>query len=148
MDRTRTMIMFKPDCLESSSPFSFREILGEVIRLGSGHAGNNGWLLEFGARIQISREMAERLYVNHQGKAFCDRLVRFTSSAPAFVSVWSCDEPAWERGRSVVSQIRQACGKSNLDVTGPANLLHGSGSSEEAMNEVCWATELTQVALS
>jgi len=148
MDRTRTMIMFKPDCLELASPFSFREILGEVMRLGAGRAGNdNGWLLEFGVRARISRQMAERLYAAHQGKPFYDRLVRFTSDAPAFVSVWSfCGGPAWETGRSVVSQIRQACGKSNPDVTGPANLIHGSGSFAEAADEVRWATELlTQV---
>lgn len=144
MDRTRTMIMFKPDCLEPASPFSFREILGEVIRLGAGRAGSDsGWLLEFGVRARISQQMAERLYAAHQGKPFYDRLVRFTSSdAPAFVSVWSCVGTAWETGRSVVSQIRQACGKSNPDMTGPANLIHGSGSFAEAEDEVRWATGL------
>lgn len=139
--RTTTMLMFKPDCLDPDSPFGFRELLGEAARIGAGGLDNGkGWTMEFGARMCLARNMVEKLYAEHAGKPFCERLVEFASGGSSFVSVWSCSgQPAWETGRDVVSQIRQACGKSNPDVTGPANLIHGSAGPESASREVRWA---------
>ena len=138
-----TMLMFKPDCLESKSSFGLRDLFGEVMRIGaSGYSNRKGWTIEFGAKVHLTRNMAEKLYAEHAGKPFYERFVGFASSGPSFVSVWSCCQPAcaaWEVGRDVVSQIRQACGKSNLEVTGPANLIHSSDSPESASREVRWA---------
>lgn len=136
-----TMLMFKPDCLDPNSPFSFQELLGEAMRIGmSGLNNQKGWTMDFGARVCLTRNMAEKLYAEHVGKAFYERLVGFVSSGPSFVSVWSCDtKSAWEVGRDVVSHIRQACRKSNLEVTGPVNLIHGSDGPESASREVQWA---------
>ena len=133
-----TMLMFKQDCFDPDSPFSFQELLVEAMQIGAG--GMKSWTMEFGAKVSLSRNMAETLYAEHVGKPFYERIVGFASTGPSFVSVWSCGgQPAWEVGRDVVSQIRQACGKSNLEVTGPANLIHGSDGLESANREVKWA---------
>lgn len=129
------MLMFKPDCLDPDSPFGFQELLGEALR-----SSNKGWTMEFGAKVRLTRNMVEKLYAEHVGKPFYERLVGFASSGSSFVSVWSCNgQPAWEVARDVVSRIRQVCGKSNPEVTGPANLIHGSDGPESASREVRWA---------
>ncbi len=131
-----SMLMFKPDCLDSDSPSGFQELLGEAMRIG----GSQGWAMGFGAKVCLTRNMAEKLYAEHVGKPFYERLVGFASSGPSFVSVWSCDaKPAWEVGRDVVSQIREARGKSDPEATGPANLIHGSDGQASASREVRWA---------
>ncbi len=139
-----TMLMFKPDCLGDPQS-GFGELLFEAMRIGvsespHGPAGSRGWTMKFGVEVCLTRNMAEKLYAEHAGKPFYERLVGFASSGPSFVSVWSCDTRlAWEVGRYVVSKIRAARGRSDLDVTGPANLMHGSAGPESASREVRWA---------
>lgn len=139
--RTTTMLMFKPDCLDPDSPFCFRELLGEAMRIGADGCDNRkGWTMESGVQVRLTRNMIEKLYAEHAGKSFYERLVGFASGGPSFVSVWSCDtKPAWEVGRDVVSQIREACGRPDPEVTGPANLIHGSAGPAAANREVRWA---------
>jgi len=96
--------------------------------------------MDFGAKVYLTRNMVEKLYAEHVGKPFYERLVGFASSGPSFVSIWSCGvKPAWGVGRDIVSQIRDVHGRSDPESTGPANLIHGSDGSESAKREVQWA---------
>lgn len=132
-----TMLMFKPDCFDADSQAGFPELLGEAMRIGT---SAQGWTMDFGAKVYLTRNMAEKLYAEHAGKPFYERLVGFASSGPSFVSVWSCDtKSAWEVGRDIVSQIREIHGRSDPESTGPANLVHGSDGFESAKREVRWA---------
>jgi len=133
-----TMLMFKPDCFDADSQPGFPELLGEAMRIGG--STQEGWTMDFGAKVYLTRNMVEKLYAEHAGKPFYERLVGFASSGPSFVSVWSCSaEPAWAIGRDIVSQIRDARGRSDPESTGPANLIHGSAGPESAKQEVQWA---------
>ena len=134
-----TMLMFKPDCVagfaHDGRAVGFGDVLGEAMLLGS-----DGWRLEMGVVVRLTRDMAERLYAVHRGKAFYERAVDFAVSGPAFVSVWSSrSDDAWRAGRGVVEAIRRAYGRDRTDVTGPANLAHGSDGPETAVEEVRWA---------
>ena len=134
-----TMLMFKPDCVagfaHGGREVGFGDVLGEAMRLGP-----DGWRLEMGAVVRLTRDMAERLYAAHRGKAFYGGLLDFASSGPAFVSVWSSrTADAWRAGRDIVEAIRRAYGRDQLAATGPANLVHGSDGPEAAAEEVRWA---------
>lgn len=133
-----TMLMLKPDCVagfvHAGRAVGFGDVLGEVM------LGPDGWRLEMGAMVRLTRDMAERLYAIHSGKAFYDRLLDFTTSGPAFVSVWSSrSDDAWRVGRDIAEAIRRAYGRDRVEVTGPANLVHGSDGPETAAAEVRWA---------
>jgi len=138
----RTMLMFKPDCVagfrHGEDTVRLRHLLNQVAAAGS--EGGEEWRMEMGARVHITENMAAKLYEEHKGKPFCAALVNFVTSAPSFVSVWSCEgAPAWEVGRGAVGLIRSRYGRDDLSVTGPANLLHGSDGPESAKREVRWA---------
>jgi len=134
-----TMLMLKPDCVAGFTVPGRREI-GFSDVLGDMTSGSDGWRLEMGAVVRLSRDMAERLYAVHRGKAFYDRALDFAISGPAFVSVWSSrSDDAWRIGRDIVKAIRKAYDRDRIDVTGPANLVHGSDGPETAVEEVRWA---------
>jgi nucleoside-diphosphate kinase len=133
------MLMLKPDCVagfaHAGRAVGFGDVLGEAMSLGS-----DGWRLEMGVMVRLTRDMAERLYAVHSGKAFYDRLLDFSTSGPAFVSVWSSrSDDAWRVGRDIAGAIRKAYDRDRTDVTGPANLVHSSDSPETAAAEVRWA---------
>lgn len=147
-----TMLMFKPDCVDPDPPYreasrrdpqhtgGFPEILREAMRSGELSAPGEGWAMDFGAKVCLTRNMAEKLYAEHAGKPFYERFVGFASSGPSFVSVWSSNGTrAWALGLGVVEHIRLTYGRSDPEVTGPANIVHGSDSPESAIREVQWA---------
>lgn len=146
MTATATMLMFKPDCL-SSEALGFPRILMDAMRIGASDPARTDWRMEFGVRSLLTRNMVEKLYAEHAGKPFYERIVRFASDGdPSFVSVWSCSgQQAWEAGRDVVSQIREAYGKSDPEVTGPANIIYGSDGPGSARREVRWALKCMEL---
>jgi nucleoside diphosphate kinase len=133
------MLMFKPDCVagfaHAGREVGFGKVLGDATLLGS-----DGWRLEMGVVVRLTRDMAERLYAVHAGKAFHGGLLDFATGGPSFVSVWSSRaDDAWRSGRGVVESVRRAYGRDRTEVTGPANLVHGSDGPENAVEEVRWA---------
>ena len=136
--RSRTMLIFKPDCLSGQGGVGLDALLGEVAEYGT----EFGMRMEMAARIQLSKEMAARLYEEHRGKPFYDGLVGFMTSGPCLVSIWSCESgPACLAGREVVRRIREKHGRDDLSETGPANLVHGSDSQDSADREIRWAVK-------
>ncbi len=140
-----TMLMFKPDCFNSDSSYSFQEILRDTMRISefgqSVYASNNGegWAMDLGAKVHLTHNMAEKLYAEHVDKPFYEGLITFASSGPSFVSVWSsAADDTWIFGRDIVSDIRGRYGMSDPKL-GPANIIHGSDGLESANREVQWA---------
>ena len=90
--------------------------------------------------MRIDRELAERHYAEHVGKAFFDELVRFITSAPVVAMAWE--------GPGAVAMVRTMMGATNPPDAAPgtirgdravsigANVVHGSDSVARAAEEV------------
>ena len=125
----RTLILVKPDAFA-------RNLTGAIIarfeRKGMGIVALK--------LMTIPRELAQRHYAEHEGKAFYEELVSFISSGPLVAMVLE--------GEQAVEAARQAIGATNpLEATTGSirgdfaiavgqNLVHGSDSNESATREV------------
>ncbi len=90
--------------------------------------------------LLINMELAEQLYVQHEGKYFYPRLLRFITSGPAVAM--TC------RGRRAIDRIRQLAGEADPDAAQPGtirgdfschqtyNLIHASDSPAAAAREI------------
>jgi nucleoside-diphosphate kinase len=125
----RTLIIVKPDGVQ-------RGLVGQVL----GRFEMRGFKLAGLKMMQISRQLAERHYAEHQGKPFYEGLVAFITSAPAVVGV--------VEGPGVVAVARAMMGATNpanadagtirgdFAVTMSYNVIHGSDSLASAEREI------------
>jgi nucleoside-diphosphate kinase len=125
----RTLIIVKPDGVQ-------RGLVGQVL----GRFEARGFKLAGLKLMQISRQLAECHYAEHQGKAFYEGLVAFITSAPVVVGV--------VEGPGAVAVVRAMMGTTNpanadagtirgdLAVTMSYNVIHGSDSLASAEREI------------
>jgi len=125
----RTFIMVKPDGVQ-------RGLVDEIIS----RFEKRGFKLVGLKLMQISRELAEKHYGEHQGKPFFEGLVNFITSGPVVAMVWE--------GKDVISTAREMMGTTNPLKAQPGtirgtygidvgrNVIHGSDSSESAQREI------------
>ena len=125
----RTFVMVKPDGVQ-------RGLVGEIIR----RIESKGLKLCGMKMTIISREMAEKHYAEHNGKAFFEELIQFITSGPVVAMVWE--------GESVVAVVRKIMGSTNSQEASPGtirgdlaasmsfNLIHGSDSDQAAKREI------------
>ena len=125
----RSLVIVKPDGVQRGLSTA---ILERLERRGLKIAGLK--------LMQVSRELAERHYAEHQGKPFYEGLVSYITSGPVVVSVFE--------GPNAVSIIRTTMGATNAAQAAPGtirgdfaieigrNLIHGSDSGESAAREV------------
>ncbi|HUW20911.1 MAG TPA: nucleoside-diphosphate kinase [Sedimentisphaerales bacterium] len=125
----RTLIIIKPDCIQ-------RHLAGEII----GRFEKKGFKLVAAKFMQVSEELARRLYAVHEGRSFFERLVKYTSSAPILVTVWE--------GQRVIATVRKMMGatfgydaepgtiRGDFGCSERYNLVHGSDSVESAEYEI------------
>jgi len=90
--------------------------------------------------MQISSELAERHYGEHQGKPFYPGLVRHITSSPVVVGVLE--------GPNAISVVRTMMGPTNPAIAAPGtirgdyglsvglNIVHGSDAAESAQREI------------
>lgn len=125
----RTLILVKPDGVQ-------RGLAGEIInrfeRRGLKMAG-----MKF---MQMSQELAEQHYGVHKERPFYKSLVEYITSGPIVAMVWE--------GNNAVAAARSTIGATNPVESSPGsirgdfgmeigrNLVHGSDSPENAVNEV------------
>ena len=125
----RTLILVKPDGVQ-------RGLAGEIIsrfeRRGLKMAG-----MKF---MQMSQELAEKHYGVHKERPFYKSLVDYITSGPIVAMVWE--------GNDAVAAARSTIGATNPVAANPGsirgdfgmeigrNLVHGSDSPENAVNEV------------
>jgi nucleoside-diphosphate kinase len=136
----RTLILLKPDCVQ-------RRLVGNIVQ----RFEQKGLRLVGLKLIQSSRDLAEKHYAIHKGKAFYDSLLSFLTSGPTVATVWE--------GREAVVVARTLMGATDGTKAPPAtirgdfalsvqnNLVHGSDSPENAAIEIAlWFTpqELVQ----
>jgi nucleoside-diphosphate kinase len=125
----RTFIAIKPDGVQ-------RGLMGDIIQRFEA----KGFTLVGMKLIQVSRELAEKHYGEHQGKPFFAGLVDFITSGPVLAMVWE--------GKGVVASARKMIGVTNPLNAEPGtirgdygidigrNIIHGSDAVETAQREI------------
>jgi nucleoside-diphosphate kinase len=125
----RTLIIFKPDCVQ-------RRLVGTILE----RFETKGLRIVALKLIAVDRGLAEKHYVEHQGKPFFEGLIEFITSSPVIVGVLE--------GNESISVVRTMLGATNGVVAAPGtirgdfsiskqnNLLHGSDSPESAQREI------------
>jgi nucleoside-diphosphate kinase len=125
----RTLILLKPDCVQ-------RRLVGTIIH----RFEQKGLRLAALKLVQASRDLAEKHYAVHKGKAFYESLLTFLTSGPTVAMVWE--------GREAVAVARTLMGVTDGTKAPPAtirgdfalsvqnNLVHGSDSAENAAMEI------------
>lgn len=125
----QTLVIVKPDGVQ-------RGFVGEII----GRLERRGLkIVALGMRV-IERELAERHYAEHAGKAFYPSLVEYIGSGPVVTMVLA--------GPDAIRATRETVGTTNPAEAGPGtirgdlalmrgrNLIHASDGPESARREV------------
>ncbi|MBK9055753.1 MAG: nucleoside-diphosphate kinase [Chloroflexi bacterium] len=125
----QTLILIKPDGVQ-------RALIGQII----GRFEQRGLKLVALKFIQMSRELAETHYAVHKERPFYASLVDYIISGPVVAMVWE--------GKNAIAAARSTMGATNPVAAAPGtirgdfgmeigrNLVHGSDSPENAVNEV------------
>lgn len=133
-DAERTFIAIKPDGVQ-------RGLVGEIV----GRFERKGYQLVALKQIQVSKEHAEKHYIDLKDKPFYNGLCEYLASGPVVAMVW--------KGKDVVKGGRTLIGATNPAQSAPGtirgdfaldvgrNIIHGSDSVESAEKEIAlWFT--------
>lgn len=125
----RTFAMLKPGVLQ-------RRIVGEVFS----RIERKGLKFVAMKLTRIDRALAETHYAEHKGKAFYDKLIDYTVSAPVIAFALEGDD--------AILKLRRLCGptdvkeslpgtiRGDLCATTRLNIVHASDSPESAAREI------------
>ncbi len=125
----KTLVLLKPDAIQ-------RGLAGEIIA----RLEKKGLKIAALKLLQMDRQLAERHYDVHRGKAFFGGLVEFITSGPIVAMVLE--------GRKAVDAVRKVMGSTDSAEAQPGtirgdlgidlghNLIHGSDSAETARKEI------------
>jgi len=125
----RSLVLIKPDAIQ-------RGMAGEIIS----RLEKKGLKIVAMKMLHMDKNLAQRHYAIHKGKAFFDDLVNFITSSPIIAIVF--------QGKNAVGIIRQMMGETDpakaysgtirgdfgIDIR--HNLVHGSDSLENASKEI------------
>jgi len=125
----RSLVLIKPDAIQ-------RGMAGEIIS----RLEKKGLKIVAMKMLHMDKNLAQRHYAIHKGKAFFDDLVNFITSSPVIAIVF--------QGKNAVGIIRQMMGETDpakaysgtirgdfgIDIG--HNLVHGSDSLENASKEI------------
>ena len=124
-----TLILIKPDGVQ-------RGLVGEII----GRFERRGLRLVGMKFMRMSRDLAERHYVEHKNESYYEGLVAFIVSGPVVAMVWEGpDAIAVARAMMGITQsFRAAPGtiRGDFALDTRRNILHGSDSQESAAREL------------
>jgi len=125
----RTLVLVKPDGVQ-------RGLIGAIIA----RLERRGLKLIGLKMMRISKDVAARHYVEHQGKPFFDGLIAFITSGPVVAMIWE--------GREAITVVRSLMGATDPLKAAPGtirgdlaldlgmNLIHGSDSPGRAETEI------------
>jgi nucleoside-diphosphate kinase len=124
----RTLILVKPDAFA-------RNLTGEIVA----RFERKGLRLAALTLMTMTRELAERHYAEHEGKAFFEELVSFITSGPLVAMVLEGDH-AVKAARQVIGAtdpLEASSGSIRGDyaIAVGQNMVHGSDSPESATRE-------------
>lgn len=129
MSKQRTLLFVKPDGVR-------RGLVGEIVS----RCERKGWRMIGMKMMTVSRDLAERHYAEHKGKAFYDELIRNVANGPIVAMVWEGDNIIWilrtmmGATNPVDAQPGTIRGDFANDLT--QNIVHGSDSAESAEREI------------
>jgi len=125
----RSLVLIKPDAIQ-------RGLAGEIIS----RLEKRGLKIVAMKMLHMDKNLAQRHYDIHKGKAFFDDLVNFITSSPVIAIVF--------QGKNAVEIIRRMMGETDpakaqsgtirgdLGIDIGHNLIHGSDSLENASKEI------------
>ncbi len=125
----RTLIIFKPDCVQ-------RRLVGAILERFEA----KGLRIAALKLIRVDRSLGEKHYAEHKGKPFFEGLIGFITAAPVVVGILE--------GNEAISVVRTMLGATNGAAAAPGtirgdfsiskqnNLVHGSDSPESAEREI------------
>ncbi len=125
----RSLVLIKPDAIQ-------RGLAGEIIS----RLEKKGLKIVAMKMLHMDKNLAQRHYAIHKGKAFFDDLVNFITSSPIIAIVFE--------GKNAVEIIRRTMGETDpakaqsstirgdLGIDIAHNLVHGSDSLENAVKEI------------
>jgi len=125
----RSLVLIKPDAIQ-------RGLAGEIIS----RLERKGLKIVAIKMLHMDKNLAQRHYAIHKGKAFFNDLVDFITSSPLIAIVF--------QGKNAVEIIRQMMGETDPAKAKPGtirgdfgidighNLIHGSDSLENASKEI------------
>ena len=129
MKTERSLVLIKPDAIQ-------RGLAGEIIS----RLEKRGLKIVAMKMLHMDKNLAQRHYDIHKGKAFFDDLVNFITSSPVIAIVF--------QGKNAVEIIRRMMGETDpakaqsgtirgdLGIDIGHNLIHGSDSLENASKEI------------
>lgn len=129
MEMERSLVIVKPDAMQRGL---MAEILGRFERRGLRFVGMK--------LMQVDRPLAERHYVEHQGKGFYEGLLDYITASPVVVAAIE--------GPDAIQAIRSTVGSTNpvaavpgtirgdFGMTVGRNLVHASDKPETGQREV------------
>jgi nucleoside-diphosphate kinase len=125
----RTLILIKPDAFK-------RSLSGEIVA----RFERKGLRLVAMNLMTMSRDLAQRHYAEHEGKAFYEELVTFIASGPLVAMVLE-GEQAVVAARQVIGatdplQATTGSIRGDFAIEVGQNMVHGSDSPESAAREV------------
>lgn len=125
----RSLIIVKPDAVQ-------RGLIGEILR----RLEQRG-LRFIGLKLMwIDRELAERHYVEHRGKAFFEELLSFITSGPVVVGVVegprAIEVTRKTMGKTDPAEAEPGTIRGDLALSIAQNVIHGSDSPEKAAYEI------------
>jgi nucleoside-diphosphate kinase len=125
----RSLVLIKPDAIQ-------RGLAGEIIS----RLEKKGLKIVAMKMLHMDKNLAQRHYAIHKGKAFFDDLVNFITSSPIIAIIF--------QGKNAVEIIRRMMGETDpakasggtirgdLGIDIGHNLVHGSDSLENASKEI------------
>jgi nucleoside-diphosphate kinase len=129
MPEQRTLIIFKPDCVQ-------RRLVGQILQRFEA----KGLRIAALKLMQVDKATGEKHYTEHHGKPFFGGLIDFITGGPVVVGVL--------QGNEAIAVVRAMLGATNGTAAAPGsirgdfsiskqnNLLHGSDSEESAAREI------------
>lgn len=126
----RTLVLVKPDGVE-------RGLVGDIVS----RFERRGLRLVAADLRTLDRDIAQRHYGEHEGKAFYDGLVDFITRGPVFAMVLEGPTNTWHVVRTMMGATDPSASapgtiRGDLGLVMQENLIHGSDSSESAQREI------------
>lgn len=125
----RTLLLIKPDGVQ-------RKLVGEIIA----RLERRGWNLIGMKLMQVSVELANAHYAEHQGKPFFGELIDYITEGPVVAMAWQGDQiiPAMRAMMGKTNPIEAAPGTIRGDFANnfTRNIVHGSDSPQSAEREI------------
>ncbi|MBD3279648.1 MAG: nucleoside-diphosphate kinase [Candidatus Pacebacteria bacterium] len=129
MASTQTAVLVKPDGLQ-------RGLIGEIIS----RFERKGLKLVGIKMVEMSEQMLNKWYAEHQDKGFFDDLVSFMGSRPVVAMVWEGIEavPVVRKlvGTTLGREAEAGSIRGDFGMSQAFNLIHASSSNEAAEREI------------